>query len=58
MASDDTHLRRCVAEADTDGETMRDAAERLSMTLAQRADHRTDALPLAVAAALPRLAPE
>ncbi|MEU0790669.1 hypothetical protein ABZ342_11425 [Amycolatopsis sp. NPDC005961] len=48
------HFVSCfAARLDTDGETMRGAAERLSTTLAHHADYRTDALLLAVAA-LPR----
>ncbi|EOD58246.1 hypothetical protein H480_43655, partial [Amycolatopsis vancoresmycina DSM 44592] len=46
-------VARFAPRVDGSGETMRDAAERLSATLAQRAEHRADALTLAIAA-LPR----
>ncbi|WP_410616570.1 hypothetical protein [Amycolatopsis sp. lyj-109] len=41
---------RLALRLDTDGETLRDAAERLSTTLAHWAEYRTDALMLAIAA--------
>ncbi|MDX3186815.1 hypothetical protein PV458_00220 [Streptomyces sp. MN03-5084-2B] len=46
-------LVRLAARLDTGGEAMRAAAEELSMTLAERAEYRTDALLLAISA-LPR----
>ncbi|WP_103340737.1 hypothetical protein [Amycolatopsis sp. CA-126428] len=46
-------LARLAASLDAGGETMCGAAQRLSMTLAERAEYRTDALLLAVTA-LPR----
>ncbi len=46
-------IARFTPRVDGSGETMRDAAERLSATLAESAEYRTDAMTLAIAA-LPR----